>query len=50
VTIHSSQGVFKARLWALNFLNFFSGLCISCGCHNTTLSDSCGFLIGLGGA
>jgi hypothetical protein len=49
--IHSSQDVFKARLeWALNFLNFISNLCISCGCRSTTISDPLCFLIGLGGA
>jgi hypothetical protein len=49
--IHSSQGVFKARLESvLNFLNFISSPCISCNYHSRTLSDSCGFLISLGGA
>jgi hypothetical protein len=50
-TIHSSQGVFKARLeWVLNFLNFTSSPCILCGYHSTSLSDPCSFHIGLGGA
>jgi hypothetical protein len=49
--IHSSQGVSKAKLeWVLNYLNFISSPCISCACHNTTLSNPCDFLIGLGGA